>query len=210
MARAHHGAARQQAQHAAPDHRLAGATFTVSANALQAGGQTFATFASAGGVLHVAVANAGVAVPGSLLHIGAEHWMGPLGVNVLGTAHTVKHAALAMREGGGSIITISSIASTRPAGFMNTYSVSKAAVDELTRVAAAELGRFGIRVNGIRPGWMRTETVGQWETLFDDPQRNGPDIILSVEGKPVRTEADLRNALKSEKPGSIVVNVPEL
>ena len=115
--------------------------------------------AAVGGVLHIAVANAGVAVPGSLLHIGADHWMGPLGVNVLGTAHTIKHAALAMREGGGSIITISSIASTRPAAFMSTYSVSKAAVDELTRVAAAELGRFGIRVNGIRPGWMRTETV---------------------------------------------------
>ncbi|HEY2302597.1 MAG TPA: SDR family oxidoreductase [Acidimicrobiales bacterium] len=109
--------------------------------------------------LDIAVANAGVAFPGSLLHIGADHWMGPIGVNVIGTAHTIKHAARAMMEGGGSIITISSIASTRPAAFMSTYSVSKAAVDELTRVAAAELGRFGIRVNGIRPGWMRTETV---------------------------------------------------
>jgi NAD(P)-dependent dehydrogenase (short-subunit alcohol dehydrogenase family) len=115
--------------------------------------------AAVDGALHIAVANAGVPFPGSLLHIGAEHWMGPIGVNVVGTAHTIKHAALAMMQGGGSIITISSIASTRPAAFMNTYSVSKAAVDELTRAAAAELGRFGIRVNGIRPGWMRTETV---------------------------------------------------
>jgi S1-C subfamily serine protease len=40
--------------------------------------------------------------------------------------------------------------------------------------------------------------------LFDDPQRGGPDIILSIEGKPVRTEGDLRKALASEKPGSIV------
>ena len=40
--------------------------------------------------------------------------------------------------------------------------------------------------------------------LFDDPQQGGPDIILSVEGKPVRTEADLRKALQAEKPGSIV------
>ena len=46
------------------------------------------------GALDIAVANAGVALPGSLLHITAEHWMGPLGVNVLGTAHTIKHAAL--------------------------------------------------------------------------------------------------------------------
>ncbi|MHA6764208.1 SDR family NAD(P)-dependent oxidoreductase [Streptacidiphilus sp. PAMC 29251] len=114
--------------------------------------------AAADGVLDIAVANAGTAMPGSLLHLTAEHWMLPLGVNVLGTAHTIKHAARLMRIRGGSIITMSSIASARPAAFMGSYSVSKAAVDELTRFAAAELGRFGIRVNGIRPGWMDTES----------------------------------------------------
>ncbi len=56
----------------------------------------------------------------------------------------------------------------------------------------------GLVVTNVTPGGPA------WETLFDDPQRNGPDIILSVEGKPVRTEAELRNALKAEKPGSIV------
>ena len=56
----------------------------------------------------------------------------------------------------------------------------------------------GLVVTDVTPGGPA------WETLVDDPQRNGPDIILSVEGKPVRTEADLRNALKAEKPGSIV------
>jgi serine protease Do len=56
----------------------------------------------------------------------------------------------------------------------------------------------GLVVTNVTPGGPA------WETLFDDPQRGGPDIILSVEGKPVRTEAELRNALKAEKPGSIV------
>jgi S1-C subfamily serine protease len=56
----------------------------------------------------------------------------------------------------------------------------------------------GLVVTDVTPGGPA------WETLYDDPQRNGPDIILSVEGKPVRTEADLRNALRAEKPGSIV------
>lgn len=56
----------------------------------------------------------------------------------------------------------------------------------------------GLVVTDVTPGGPA------WETLIDDPQRNGPDIILSVEGKPVKTEADLRNALKAEKPGSIV------
>jgi NAD(P)-dependent dehydrogenase (short-subunit alcohol dehydrogenase family) len=114
--------------------------------------------AAVGGILDIAVANAGIAMPGSLLHLDTARWLGPLGVNVVGTAHTIKHAARLMRARGGSIVTMSSIASERPAAFMAAYSVSKAAVDELTRCAAAELGRFGIRVNGIRPGWMATES----------------------------------------------------
>jgi len=114
--------------------------------------------AADGGRLDVALANAGVPMPGSLLHLRAEHWMVPVGVNLLGTAHTIKHAAQAM-PGGGSIIAISSIASARPASFMGTYSVTKAAIDELVRFAAAELGPRNIRVNGIRPGWVATEAV---------------------------------------------------
>lgn len=120
--------------------------------------------AANGGRLDVALANAGVPMPGSLLHLGADHWMGPIGVNVLGTAHTIKHAARAMRDGGGSIIAISSIASARPASFMATYSVTKAAVDELIRFAAGELGKFNIRVNGVRPGWVATDTVASTTT----------------------------------------------
>lgn len=111
------------------------------------------------GALDIAVANAGVPMPGSVLHITDDHWMGPIGVNLLGTAHTIKHAARRMMDKGGSIVAISSIASPRPAAFMATYNVTKAAVDELVRTCAAELGRFGIRVNGVRPGWVATETV---------------------------------------------------
>jgi NAD(P)-dependent dehydrogenase (short-subunit alcohol dehydrogenase family) len=118
--------------------------------------------AAGGANLDIAVANAGTGFPGSLLHLERDHWMVPLGVNVLGTAFTIKHAARVMkRHGGGSIITMSSVASTRPTAFMPAYSVSKAAVDELTHVAAQELGRFAIRVNGIRPGWIQTDAVMQ-------------------------------------------------
>jgi NAD(P)-dependent dehydrogenase (short-subunit alcohol dehydrogenase family) len=116
--------------------------------------------AAGDGNLDIAVANAGTGFPGSLLHLEHDHWMVPLGVNVLGTAHTIKHAAARMKlHGGGSIVTMSSIASTRLTSFMAAYSVSKAAVDELTRAAAQELGRFAIRVNGIRPGWIQTDSL---------------------------------------------------
>jgi NAD(P)-dependent dehydrogenase (short-subunit alcohol dehydrogenase family) len=117
-------------------------------------------FAANGAGLDVAVANAGTGFPGSVLHLEQEHWMVPLGVNLLGTAFTLKHAALNMKaHGGGSIITMSSVASQRPTKFMAAYGVSKAAIDELTRSAAAELGEFDIRVNGIRPGFIQTETL---------------------------------------------------
>lgn len=117
-------------------------------------------FAADGRGLDVAVANAGTGHPGSLLHLNKEQWMVPLGINLLGTAFTIKHAGLNMKEnGGGSIITMSSVASQRPTKYMVAYGVSKAAIDELTRGAAAELGQFGIRVNGIRPGFIQTEVL---------------------------------------------------
>jgi NAD(P)-dependent dehydrogenase (short-subunit alcohol dehydrogenase family) len=116
--------------------------------------------AAGSGNLDIAVANAGTGFPGSLLHLERDHWMVPIGVNVLGTAFTIKHAAARMKQhGGGSIITMSSIASTRLTSFMAAYTVTKAAVDELTRAAAQELGGFGIRVNGIRPGWIQTDSL---------------------------------------------------
>ena len=118
-----------------------------------------AAAAAGGGRLDIALANAGTGFPGSLLHLSKEHWMVPLGVNVLGTAFTIKHAAKKMRSSGGSIITVSSGASSRLTKFMMTYSVTKAAVDELTRAAAQELGPFGIRVNCVRPGWIETQAL---------------------------------------------------
>jgi serine protease Do len=82
------------------------------------------------------------------------------------------------------------------------------------------MNRLGITVEPVSPdaavelqlpadtrGLIVTDVVPggpSWEVLVDDPQRGGPDIILSVEGKAVRTEADLRKALLAEKPGSIV------
>lgn len=117
-------------------------------------------FAANGGGLDIAVANAGTGFPGSLLHLEKEHWMVPVGINLLGTAFTIKHAGLNMKDhGGGSIITMSSVASQRPTKYMVAYGVSKAAIDELTRGAAAELGGFNIRVNGIRPGFIQTEVL---------------------------------------------------
>jgi NAD(P)-dependent dehydrogenase (short-subunit alcohol dehydrogenase family) len=61
--------------------------------------------------------------------------------------------------GGGSIVNISSVAAARSGRWESAYSASKAGVDMLTRVAADEWGQYGIRVNSVLPGLIRTATA---------------------------------------------------
>ena len=120
--------------------------------------------AAVDGALDIAVANAGTAFPGSLLHIGAEHWMVPVGVNVLGTAHTIKHAGQRMKEGGGSIISLGSISWHLGLPDLVLYQTSKAAIEGLTRSLARDLGPDNIRVNCVVPGNVKTPRQEQWYT----------------------------------------------
>ncbi len=73
------------------------------------------------------------------------------------------------KGGGGSVINISSIAGLTPDPGLGLYSVSKAALNMLTKVQAKEWGRDGIRVNTICPGLVKTKfSEGLWsneETL---------------------------------------------
>jgi NAD(P)-dependent dehydrogenase (short-subunit alcohol dehydrogenase family) len=111
------------------------------------------------GRLDIAIANAGSAMPGPLLSQSPDGWRFTLDINVVAPAMTIKHAALAMREGGGAIVTISSQSAVRTAKWMAPYTVSKAAMDTLVRCAALELAPFRIRVNGIRPGLVPNQAI---------------------------------------------------
>lgn len=112
------------------------------------------------GNLDIVVANAGTGYPAPILSLDAEGWLVPFRVNVMGTAFCIKHAAAIMREnGGGSIVAISTIEALRAPLFMAPYPVSKAGVDALVRCAARELAPFSIRVNGVRPGYVDTDSA---------------------------------------------------
>lgn len=77
----------------------------------------------------------------------------------------IKYAGLAMvRSGGGSIVAVSSTASILSSPFLSAYCAAKAACDQLVKVAADEIGQYGIRVNAVRPGLTRTgATDGMFE-----------------------------------------------
>ncbi|MBP1686263.1 MAG: putative oxidoreductase [Deltaproteobacteria bacterium] len=119
------------------------------------------TAAGADGQLDIAVANAGSAAPGPILALTAEHWRYACDLNILGTAFTIKHAALAMQQRGGSIVAISSGAGFKIPKYMATYGVTKAGLEMLVRCAAVELAPFKIRVNCVQPGYVPTEGNSQ-------------------------------------------------
>lgn len=144
-----------------------------------------ATAADDGGVVHIAVANAGMGAGGPFLAMEADTLRGVLDVNVVGAFTTMQAAALTMRDTGGSIIAISSIAGALGGRFRAAYAASKAALDMLVRSAADELGGFGIRVNSIRPGVVRSEATAMMfdhmPHLIDDYRRN---MALGRVGEP--------------------------
>jgi NAD(P)-dependent dehydrogenase (short-subunit alcohol dehydrogenase family) len=106
------------------------------------------------GGLHYAFVNAGIAGMGSVLGMPMAEWDRVLGVNLRGAFMTLQRAARAIKatgEGGAIVVTASSAAILADMGFVH-YSVAKMGVHQLVRVAARELGPFGIRVNAVAPG----------------------------------------------------------
>ena len=89
-----------------------------------------------------------------------EDWKESLAVNVVGTALVTKHTAASMKKtGGGSIVILGSISSFVAQPSFITYSATKAALLQMTRNLALDLGPFGIRVNSVCPGTILTQAT---------------------------------------------------
>jgi NAD(P)-dependent dehydrogenase (short-subunit alcohol dehydrogenase family) len=110
------------------------------------------------GGLHVMFNNAGIgsALTG-FLDDDFSDFSRVMGINVLGVMLGSQRAARHMKaNGGGSIINNSSVGGITAGAGVVTYRASKAAVIHLTKSIAADLGRFGIRVNCIAPAHIAT------------------------------------------------------
>jgi 3alpha(or 20beta)-hydroxysteroid dehydrogenase len=112
------------------------------------------------GGLSTLVNNAAVLHIGPIEHTSVEAYTRVLNVNTVGTFLGVRSVIAPMREaGGGSIINVSSISGHHPAAGTAAYAASKFGVRGLTKVAALELGRYGIRVNSVNPAMGNPEMV---------------------------------------------------
>ncbi len=122
------------------------------------------------GRLDVLVNNAAIDMVKRLDATTLDEWNHIISINQTGVFLGMKSAAAAMIAGGrgGSIINISSVAGLEGVKHHGAYSGTKWAVRGLTKVAAQEWGRYGIRVNSVHPGIIETPmTAG--DRVINDP-----------------------------------------
>ena len=105
--------------------------------------------------------NVGLAHVGGVVELPEEEWDRIFAVNLKGCFLTMKHVIPIMeKQGGGSIINISSVAGIRYTGVpYSTYYSTKAAMIHLTRTTAVQYAPKHIRVNAVLPGLMKTPMV---------------------------------------------------
>jgi NAD(P)-dependent dehydrogenase (short-subunit alcohol dehydrogenase family) len=118
--------------------------------------------------LDVVVANAGIVRPAKLLDTSEDTWNRTLQVNLSGAFHTVRAAAKIMAaQRHGAIVVTASTNSFDGEADLTAYNASKAGLLGLIRTAANELGLYGIRINAVCPGLIRTRIT---QTHFGNPE----------------------------------------
>src|SRR5215469_1129131 len=123
---------------------------------------TFAHIREQHGKLDILVNNA-AANPyfGHILDTDLAAYDKTVEVNIRGYFFMSVEAGRMMREqGGGAIVNTASVNALQPGDMQGIYSISKAAVVNMTRAFAKECGPFGIRVNALLPGLTRTKFAG--------------------------------------------------
>ena len=123
------------------------------------------------GALHIAFNNAGIEGTFGLLTTEqtVEHYDQVCDINIRGVLLSMKHEIPAMlRSGGGAIVNNSSIGGHIGFNGSSVYVASKFAVIGLTKTAALEFAKQGVRVNSVSPGTVQTEmfdrAFGEGET----------------------------------------------
>ena len=153
--------------------RIGGKAIAVQANVSKKAEveQLFVKTQQVFGRLDILVNNAGIYEYVPIEDITEEHFHKHFDLNVLGLILTSQAGVKHFGSEGGSIINISSIASTTTPATASVYSATKAAVDAVTKSLAKELGPRKIRVNSINPGMVVTEGIEAAGVIGSDYQK---------------------------------------
>ncbi|TRZ42614.1 3-oxoacyl-ACP reductase [Robertkochia solimangrovi] len=134
------------------------------------------------GKIDILVNNAGINMKKELLEVTDSEFASILHTNVLSVFSVSREVAQIMKEqGGGSIINISSMAAQYGLPKVVAYSASKTAIEGMTRAMAVDLANYGIRVNCVAPGFIRTNMSSK--ALNNDPERKQKVLSRTPMGK---------------------------
>jgi len=144
------------------------------------------------GLPNVLVNNAGIAEAKPALTMSDDDFRRVVETNLTGQWRVARAFAqrLVAEKRGGSIINIASIAGERAIGALAAYSASKAGLIMLSASLATEWARYGIRVNTISPGYIRTDLNA---AFFDSPA--GEALVARIPLRRLGQESDLDGAL---------------
>lgn len=121
------------------------------------------------GRVDILINNAGTNVRKPALDFSEEEWDLIMDTNLKGAFFCAQEVARAMiRGGGGKILNVSSAAGGMPVPWLAPYSISKAGLNQMTRILALEWARYNIRVNAIAPSYIETPLTREW---LKDPKR---------------------------------------
>ena len=147
---------------------------------------------SAFGGLDVIVNNAGVGSLGFIETVRDEEIERVFGVNLVGVIRVTRAAVPHLKASGrGRIINVASVEGIRGSGLLPVYSATKAGVIGVTRANAVELARFGVTVNAVCPGPIRTEML---EPLIAD-ERYRQKLIKGVPMRRLGRPEDVAGAV---------------
>lgn len=125
------------------------------------------------GGIHFLVNNAGIARDGALWRMADDAWRDVLDTNITGSFNCIQAVAQPFREQRyGKIVSVASHQAYRPGFGVANYAASKAALIGLTKAAAVELGPYNVNVNGVAPGFVRTELISKLpRRVLDDAEK---------------------------------------
>jgi 3-oxoacyl-[acyl-carrier protein] reductase len=142
------------------------------------------------GAVDITVANAGITVFGAFLDFEPDTFDRATSVNLRGTYFTAQAGARAMVAAGhgGRIILTSSVVGVQGIPSMSAYGMTKAAIRQMARALAVELGPHGITVNAVAPGATltdrtateRADYAGDWGALIPTKVVGTPDDVAAA------------------------------